>query len=228
MTEVNVEGKSGAGWSKVTRRWAARVVALLVLGVALVALALWFRGSRRPTPAPEHVQLAGIEEVHKVLEIVRLSPFGGSERGQTLLATIDRMLARRHIIFTNEVDHSGWTLRGKSGDVRIYLKVLVGDSGVFHHQDTTAIADALFHEAVHATQRGVVCIEEEWDAFDAGLSAAAAVRGVPLRLPLQYADRAVADYVAEAYSHLPGKADYRPVGMTLDRLRERVIGGRGR
>jgi len=194
------------------KRFFLRLAAILAAGAACIAAAAWYRRSLRPTQAPEEVQREGREIVMDVLEGVGATAFGQSERGRLLSETIGRLVAQRSVVFTTKIEAQALYRREADGYEMLYVRVL-RLSGRYVHRPPEWIAEAVYHEAVHArTPRDATSIEEECDGFAAGLAAGAAIEGRELPDVLTIEGRPVAEFVLGNYPDAPRNRAYQPVG----------------
>ncbi len=205
------------------RRRSIRAGVLFILCAAAVLGARHWQASRRPQPAPTPVQVTGMKLVREALTQVQASVLGPTERYTQLAQRVTQLIDQDRLIFTPDIAHAGYTLRQPDGQVWLYVKVVLAANGGFEHQPLHMIGDTVFHEAVHSLQRGPVSIEEECDGYEAGLSAGAILLGSakpPERLRVE--GQSIFAYVQAHYPHLPRRDDYQPVGLNLERLRQRA------
>lgn len=204
---------------KLDRRVAIRLGAILVVGALAIAAAALYRRSLRPEPTPRAVQASGLERVDAIVARVEATAFGRGERGRLLTATIRDFARRGRLVFTDELDTQALYRREADGYEALYVKVM-RLSGRYVHRPPAWIAEALYHEAVHArSPRNAMSIEEECDGFAAGLAAGALMDGRDVPDLLTIEGRPVADFVLRAYPDLPRNPAYQPVGESLDWLK---------
>lgn len=205
------------------RSFLVRLAIIVAVGAALIAWADAYRRSKRPTPVPPDVQQEGLRLVRGLLARIAATDLGRSQRGRLLAETISDFVERDRLVFTRGITAQALYRREFGGHEVIYVKAL-GMGGRFVHQTPEGIAEGLFHEAVHARQSryGGASIEEECDGYAAGLAAGAAATGAKLPDLLTLDGEPVARFVAKAYAGLGRRPDYRPVGESLEWLRERT------
>ncbi len=197
-------------------RW--RMAALLLLSLSLFGLSWLIIHKRLPTPAPDPVQQAGVRLIHTVMSDVKHHPWGGTQRADALLAVIDQLLQEKRILFTNDIDDSGFTVRGPQGKKCIYIKVVISDNGQFEHLDLELLCDVVFHEALHVQANQPNSIEQESDAFVAGLEAVVAFRDRARPRLFHIEGRPVGQFVLDKYPELSRDAKYQPLATDLNWL----------
>lgn len=199
-------------------RYASSGVVLLVM--VIVAWVIFHH--RLPRPAPDVVQQNGIAKVRQILTTVSQTLWGGSQRGQLLLVTLNKLLDEDRIIFTDQLADSGLTLRGQKGRKCIYIKVLLAEQGQYQHHDPPLLCDVIFHEALHVTCEQPNCIEQECDAFLAGLQARNAFENRPRPVRFMVEGRSIASFVLDRYPELSRDATYKPLASDMDWLAEQT------
>jgi hypothetical protein len=188
----------------------------MMIGVSVAVLA-YSRTILAPTSAPREVQLSGIENLRAILSDVAESPFGRSARGRALTQRIESALQAGKITFSTEISGRAAHRTPLVGGDTWYIMVLEMNHGRFLHQAHWQLAEVIYHEAVHNISGGVGhgSIEEECDAFAAGLQAEHVMRDAPPPTPLIMDGLPVADFVRQKYARLSSSPDYQPVGTTL-------------
>ncbi|MBL7223422.1 MAG: hypothetical protein ISS72_06200 [Candidatus Brocadiae bacterium] len=139
-----------------------RLGAILALGGLAIALAaLHTRARGRREPAPDAVQQAGMRLVDEVLATVGASEFGRSRRGTLLAAKVREFIRRHRLVFTAVLRSQALYRREAGGEDFLYVCVMpLGKRLV--HLTKEQIAEALFHECVHASDASdESSIEEE-------------------------------------------------------------------
>ncbi len=103
------------------------------------------------------------------------------------------------------------------GKERIYIRILEMNHGRFLHQLPHQMMEAVFHEAVHSTHGRFhrPSFEEECDAFIAGMTVEAIVKGEDIPDLFRIDGMTLGRYLLGAYADLAKNPDYRPVGMSL-------------
>ncbi|MFG0249245.1 MAG: hypothetical protein ACF8OB_10190 [Phycisphaeraceae bacterium JB051] len=192
-----------------------RVMALLLLSLSMFGLTWLIIHKRLPAPAPDHVQQMGIDLVHEIMSDVKRHLWGGTQRAQTLLGVIDQLLEEKRIIFTNDIRDTGFTVRGPQGKKCIYIKVVISDTGQFQHLDMELLCDVVFHEALHVQCKQTNSIEQEADAFIAGLEAVVAFRDRNRPQMFHVEGKPVGQFVLEKYPELSRDAKYQPLATNL-------------
>jgi len=153
---------------------------------------------------------------------VGTTEFGRSRRGTLLAGVIEQFIQSERLVFTTDRTAQAVYRREWGGAETLYVRVMC-HSGKYKHLDPDDIAEAIFHEAVHAVEGGnAESIDEECDAFMAGLCAGAAVTGVAVEDIPRLSGVPVATFVEREYEHLERAPDYRPVGETAQWLSERT------
>jgi len=205
------------------RLFPVRLGIILAVGTACIIAAAIYGPSGRRTPAPPETQEEGIALVRDILRRVRPTEFGRSPRGTLLSETIEDFLQRGRLIFTPDIASQALYRREGTGYAVLYVKALrIGGRVV--HQTPEEVAEGIYHEAVHASQRHEhgSSIEEECDGFCAGLCAGAAVTGRAEPELLTIEGAPLAQFVTTSYPELPRKPDYQPVSASLDWLKRRT------
>ena len=198
---------------------------MIVLGILCIVAALMYRRSLRPEPAPAHVQDAGKSIIRSELVKMAQTEFGRSERGQLLTAEVSSLLEQNRIIFSATMGGPrGFYWRELIGPKIVFIRVLELNHGHYLHQLPGQISEALFHEAVHSRKGSFhgTSIEEECDAFAAGLCAETASRGVIPSQTLTMDGIPLAEFVIKSYPKSPRNTDYAPVGKSLQWLNDRA------
>jgi hypothetical protein len=204
------------------RKAAVRLIVILSVGAVAVGAVARYRRSLRPKAAPDAVQRAGREHVDAILARIEASPFGQSERGRLLTATIRDFAERGRLVFTADIPYQALYRRELGGYAALYVKVL-RVSRALEHQSLELTAEGIYHEAVHArSPYGKTTIEEECDGYVAGLTAGAIAAGRPVPARLTLDGMSVGQFVLGMYKGLPRRSDYQPMGESPEWLRERA------
>ncbi|MFC1461862.1 hypothetical protein ACFLQR_05030 [Verrucomicrobiota bacterium] len=200
-----------------------RLSIILSAGLVCVVCAYMYRRSQSPAPAPQHVQESGRKILRNELAEIRDTDFGRSRRGRLLTDRVESLLEGDRIIFSSDTDGNRaiWT-RALIGPETLYVKVLEPNSGTYLHQLPCQIVEVTFHEAVHSIHGGFRCasIEEECDAFAAGLTAEAVSKGTDPPKLLKIDGMPVGTFVTRSYPGLQRKPGYQPLGKSLDWLKQ--------
>lgn len=195
-----------------------RAIALILLSIFLLGLTWLVIHKRLPQPAPDEIQASGLVIVRQITATVTQSTWGGTQRAQELLKTIDNLLNDNRIIFTDDIDDSGLTVRGPKGLKCIYIKVLITDSGKYDHHPTGLLCDVLFHEALHAGTSEPNCIEQECDAFVAGMDAVTAFENRSRPQLFRVEGKVIGQFVLEKYPELKRDPAYQPLAVDMEWL----------
>lgn len=199
-----------------------RMAVVVAVGGACIAGAAWYRNSLRRKPVPPEVQAEGEALIRGILADIAAEDFGKSERGVLLSGAIERLMQQRKLVFTTDRGAQAVYRREWGGNEVLYVRVMC-HSGNYKHLDREDIAEAIFHEAVHAIEGGKAqSIDEECDAFAAGLCAGAAITGRPAPELLRLSGLPVADFVTRAYPDVERDPSYVPVGETREWLTRRT------
>jgi len=200
-----------------------RVGVILLLGAIAVIALVGYKMFRLPGAAPADIQTSGYKIIRSELEVISNSDFGRSERGKMLVSEIRRQLDVNRIVFSSDLKGPrGLTVSPILFSRRIYIKVLEMNHGKYIHQLPWQLSEALFHEAVHSLNSGYHgnSIEEECDAFMAGVTVEAISRGEPPATILTMDGMPVGEFVKQSYRKIPRNPDYKPIGITLQSLKE--------
>lgn len=208
--------------SKPGKRSTTRLIGLSLLCISLLGLTWWIIHKRLPKPAPSEVQASGLVTVRQIMATVSLSTWGGTQRGQILHETLGKLLADNRIIFTHDLADAGLTVRGGKGLKCIYIKVLLTENGQFQHHAPGLMCDVLYHEALHTRTKEANCIEQECDAFMAGLEAVCAFEQRPRPALFKVEGKLIGPFVLEKYPELLRDAQYKPLANEMDWLLEQV------
>ncbi len=191
-----------------------------------ISCAAWYRQSQRRPEAPQSVQESGRALVRSILAQVAETEFGKSRRAVLLAEMVEDFIQRERLVFTKDRGAQAVYSREWGGRETLYVRVMC-HSGIYKHLDPDDVAEAVFHEAVHAIEGGKSeSIDEECDGFAAGLCARAAVSGRPVPEVLRLSGLPVAEFVTREYEHLKRNPEYEPVGETREWLAERTGLGR--
>ncbi|MBL4700334.1 MAG: hypothetical protein JKX85_03670 [Phycisphaeraceae bacterium] len=191
-------------------------VGLIIFSMALFVSAWFVFHSRLPQPAPTHVQEEGISQVRQIVTVIADSTWGGSQRGQLLTQTIYKLMDEKRIVFTDAIRDEGLTLRGQHGLKCIYIKVLLGDQGRYLFHDSALLCDVLFHESLHVATADKNCIEQECDAFLAGLEARCAFEQEKRPQRFMVEGGSIGSFVLKRYSELQRDPQYKPLATELN------------
>jgi len=200
-----------------------RVAVILLLGGIIIAVAFGYRRSHLPPSAPSDVQMSGRQIVRSELAKIADSDFGRSERGRVLINEVTRLLKEDRIVFSSGLGGPrGLTWHNLFGAKRVYIKTLEMNHGKYLHQLPWQLSEALFHEAVHSLQGGFHgnSIEEECDAFAAGACAEAVSRCVAPAAVLKMDGMPIGEFVQRSYPGTARNPRYRPIGESLERLKQ--------
>jgi len=190
-------------------------VVLIIFSMALLFSGWFVFLSRLPQPAPIHVQEEGMSQVRQIVTVVSDSTWGGSQRGQLLMQTIYKLMDENRIVFTDEIQDEGLTLRGKHGLKCIYIKVFLGDQGRYEFHDSALLCDVLFHESLHVATADENCIEQECDAFLAGLEARCAFEQAKRPRMFTVEGGSIGSFVLKRYPELQRDPQYKPLATEL-------------
>ncbi|HAI13895.1 MAG TPA: hypothetical protein DCM28_19485 [Phycisphaerales bacterium] len=215
MTDVKRQADTSAKRRKPSM---VRLVGLTVLSISLLGLTWLIVHKRLPKPAPQDVQDSGMVIIRQITATVANSTWGGTQRAQELLKTIDSAMQDNRIVFTNDIDDSGLTVRGTKGKKCIYIKVVISDSGDFQHHPPGLLCDVLFHEALHAWTIEPNCIEQECDAFVAGMDAVCVFENRMRPKIFHVEGRPIGNFVIDKYPELKRNPDYKPMALDTDWL----------
>jgi len=200
------------------QRLSARLTGIILLGT-LAAIGIdYYRGSKRPCPAPFAEQQKGYARIREVLRRVETSKFGQSPRGRLLCRKIPALMDAGDVVFTRELKTMGLFRSEVLGPKCLYLKVYRNSDTEYAHLADDLLAGALFHETVHALRPAGSSVEEECDGYAAGLTASAIVAGEETPVPLVIDGKAVAEYVLKEYPDRPRDPAYQPVGLSREAL----------
>ncbi len=198
---------------------------LLYILIACAIAAIAVSHARRPAAAPRDMQEGGKAIIRAELPKLIASDFGRTKRGKLLIAEVQSLLKDDRIVFSS-------ALKGKRGlswsewwrPRIVYIKILRVNREKYLHQMPSQLIEVLFHEALHSIKGGfhATSIEEECDAFAAGLCAEAASQGIEPPDILRIDGKPVAEFVMASYSGAPRKPDYQPVGESIEWLRKRT------
>jgi len=199
-----------------------RLGVILALGAVAIIAAAIHRSSLRPRPAPPEVAERGLADVRAVIDIVRGSEFGRSERGSALTDEIEQFLEDGRIVFTTDI--SGEALyRKEFGSAPVLYVGVYGAVRGCLLPDRGEIAQRLYHEALHSVKGSArKSLEEECDAYCAAEEARAAVEGRPPVFPLRRDGRPLWEWVTAAYRDVKSDSSYVPVGQTPEDLAEKA------
>jgi hypothetical protein len=202
-----------------------RIMSLLCLLIVCLVAAIGLHVARRPAAAPPDIQESGRAIILIELTTLSQTDFGRSGRGRLLVAEVEYLLRHNRIVFSAQLKGK----RGLSwsewwGPKTIFIRILEVNEGRYIHQMPSQIVECLFHEALHSIKGRFhgTSIEEECDAFAAGLCAEAASKGIEPPDILRIDGKPVAEFVAASYPEAPRKRDYRPVGESLEWLMKRT------
>ncbi|MBT3191504.1 MAG: hypothetical protein HN341_03010 [Verrucomicrobia bacterium] len=183
-------------------------------GVAWLLAILSYQHAFRLVAAPEDVQASGLAIVREELVVLEHSDFGRGRRGSLIVGEVRQLLAEERVVFAPMTTTRGLTWDPILGGKVIYIKVIELGGDKFLHQRPSGIMEALVHEAVHSLKntRRRISVEEECDAFSAGMVAAAFVAGNPPPSVLSVDGLPVAEFVEKAYPKAPQDPGYKWVG----------------
>ena len=210
-----------------------RLGLILGLGIVAIVTAALHRSSLRPKPVPGEIAKKGLAEVRAVVDIVRQSEFGGSERGSALTGEIERFLEDGRIVFTADISGEALYRKEPFAAPVLYIVVYLPACVRRHTQaggavrghllpDRGEIAQRLYHEALHSVKRSPrKSLEEECDAFCAAEEARAAIEGRAPAFPLERDGRPLWEWVTATYRDATSDPSYLPVGQTPEDLAEK-------
>lgn len=164
-----------------------------------------------------------MEIVRGEVKKLRVTGFGRSPRGRRVLDEVEAFVKRDRIVFSAHLNGPrGLSWTEVLGLRLVYVRVIEMAAGRHLHQLPCQISEVLCHEAVHSIRGGLegASIEEECDAFAAGLCADAASRGQEVSVPLQMDGMPLAEFVMESYPDAPRDPGYQPVGRSTEWLRK--------
>jgi len=193
---------------------------LLIVGAALLFGMRAWQASQLPVAAPEPWQSSGRAIIEEQLAVIRDSPWGQTERGRLLADRVQLFLDEDRVVFSAELGGPrGMWSRGLLLDERIYIRILPMTNG-YLHQLPGQIMEAIFHEAVHSLHGPFHrnSLEEEADAFAAGLVAELIVNGEPVPPVLMIDGLPLWEFVRQAYPNEPSNASYEPIGVSLEEI----------
>jgi hypothetical protein len=195
-----------------------RVTGALVFCAFCLVLVWVIFHQRLPHPAPAKIQEEGMAHVRQIVTTVAASRWGQTQRGQLLVSALQNLISTNRIIFTDQLADTGLTLRGKGGRKCIYIKVLITEQGQYQHNDAELMCDVLFHEALHVCTDQSNCIEQECDAFLAGLEARNHFLEWPRPTFYMIEGRSIGDFVLDRYPELSRHPDYKPMASDMNWL----------
>ncbi len=207
------------------RKLAARICLLLAFGSTGIMVALEYRASRRPHAAPVSVQVSGHKIIKDELSGLANTAFGQSERGKILSERALLFLDQGRIVFSDQLGSArGLTWNEVLGQSAIYIKVMAMNNDAYLHQTHGQIMEVLFHETVHSFSRKDkrTSLDEECDAFAAGLCVMLAVEGKEEPELLMLDGVPLSDFIAKNYPDIGRSRDYQPVSQTRDWLSRRT------
>jgi hypothetical protein len=150
------------------------------VGIFIFLFLALYRISQLPEPAPENMQVSGKQIIGDELEKMRESSFGRTPRGTILCDRVEKILDEGRIIFSSKLGGPrGVWHQSIIGKEKIYVKILEMNNAHFLHQLPYQMMEAIFHEAVHSVHGRFHrnSIEEECDAFVAGMTVEALIKG---------------------------------------------------
>ena len=180
-----------------------RPTLLALIGLLLVIILAAYRHSLLPEEAPAGIRESGIQLIRENLDMIRNSRFGESQRGGLLSDRVAQFLKEDRIHFSSKLGGPRGMWRNSIiGRERIYLRVLEMNHGRYVHQLPDQLIEVVFHEAVHSLHGRFhrSSIEEECDAFVAGMTAEALVRGEALPSVFIIDGVSLGEFVLNAYS----------------------------
>ena len=206
------------------RRRSIRLILIGSVGIFLFLSLVLYRIAQLPEPAPETMQVSGMQIIRDELEKMRESSFGRSPRGTILCDRVENFLEEGRIIFSSQLGGPrGVWHQSILGKEKIYVRILENNNDYFIHQLPYQMMEAIFHEAVHSAHGRFHrnSIEEECDAFVAGMTVEALIKGKSVPDVFIIDGKTLGDYLLAAYSDLPRNPDYRPIGITLEEIYRR-------
>lgn len=206
-------------------RRSIRLILIGAVGVFLFLLVALFRISQLPEPAPEEMQKSGRQIIREELKRMRESSFGSSARGMILCDRVETFLEEERIIFSSKLGGPrGVWHQGIIGKEKIYVRILEMNNARFLHQLPYQMMEAIFHEAVHSVHSRFHrnSIEEECDAFIAGMTVEALIKGEAVPKVFMIDGTTLGSYLLSAYADLPRNPDYEPIGLKLEEIYRRA------
>ena len=199
-----------------------RVLGLLVIGLLLIFLAYDYRISQRPKELSAEETAIGLEKVQQMIDMVRQSEFGQTERGRKLTQQAQYLLQNGRIKFSAGLEMDSLYRKEFGSRSVLYIAVLRGRASVLWF-DAESLARRIYHEVLHATVNSKrKSKEEECDAFCAAEEAAATVEKRPPRYPVMRDGQSVWEWVHVAYPDIPSDPSYQPVDYTFAELAART------
>jgi hypothetical protein len=153
------------------------------------------------------------------------SDFAGTERGRLLIAEVESLLGHNCIIFSAQLKgHRGLSWADWWGPRIVFIRIIEVNDNKYIHQLPSQITESLFHEALHALRGKFhrTSVEEECDAFAAGLCAEAASKGIHPPDLLTVDGKPLAEFVMTSYPGARRDPGYQPLGESTDWLRART------
>ena len=205
-------------------RFLIRLILIGSVGILLFLLVARFRISQLPEPAPEELQVSGKQIIRDELERIRESSFGRSPRGTILCDRVENFLEEGRIIFSSKLGGPrGMWHQSIFGKEKIYVRILEMNNARFIHQLPYQMMEAIVHEAVHSAHGRFHrnSIEEECDAFVAGMTVEALIKGDDVPNVFIIDGKTLGSYLLAAYSDLRRNPDCRPIGISLEEIYRR-------
>jgi hypothetical protein len=171
------------------------------------------------------MQTAGKAIIRAELAKLGHSDFAGTERGRLLIAEVESLLAHNRIVFSAQLKgHRGLSWSDWWGPTIIFIRIIEVNDNKYIHQLPSQITESLFHETLHALRARFhrTSIEEECDAFVAGLCAEAASKGIHPPELLTVDGKPLAEFVMASYPDARRDPGYQPLGVSMDWLRKRT------
>ncbi len=195
-----------------------RVLSLLAIGALLIFLVYRYRVSQRPKELSPEYTIEGLALVQEMIDMVRKSPFGQSERGTILTNQTQELIRDGRIRFSVNMQIECLYRKEFGCQPVLYIGVLKSGERVLW-PDAEAFARRIYHEVLHVVINSEVeSKEEECDAFCAAEEAVSGVENRPPRYPVMKDGKCTWEWVNIKYNKTPSDINYKPLGYTLSEL----------
>lgn len=193
----------------------SRLALLVGFGIVVCVATVGYRRAQRPETVPPDAAATGLAETRQVLERVRQSAFGQSERGALLTRRATRFLEDHRIQFSTTLRTEAYFRKEPFCAPLLYIGVYDTSRGVaFPTQGE--MAERIFHETLHAIKQSrTQIVEEECDAYCAAEEARAAVEQRAPAFPIKRDGQFLWLWVREVYTNAITDPHYQPVGQTI-------------
>jgi hypothetical protein len=151
------------------------------------------------------------------LQRLKRTEFGRTQRGQLVLGQVARLLTEDRIVFSARLGNArGLSWHEVLGEQVVFVKALELGRGQYLHLTEPQIMEVLGHEAIHWLNKHYqeASLEEECDAFAAGLYTEAAALGVEPPAHLTMSGIPLVTFVTRKYPDSRHDPDYVPVGTS--------------